>query len=129
MKIILDTNGFIRVLLNDLPSQVEQVEQLFIKAKNKIITILVPQIIIFEIEFTLNKFYGLTKEDVTLKLDSILNTPYFKIQDKEIFTNCLKIFKENNLSFVDCFLMAKAKQENSEIFSFDNNLTNAFKNI
>ncbi len=92
-KFIVDTNGFLRFLLNDIPEQAEEVNKLFIKAKTTKIEIFVPH-----------------------------TTPYLKIQDGDIFQETLEIFSEKNIDFVDCFLASYAKLKNMSLFTFDRTL-------
>jgi predicted nucleic-acid-binding protein len=122
--IIIDTNGFLRFILNDVPTQKKIVEKLLQEAKQNKILIFVPQIVIFEIEFTLSKYYGFSKEDIIEKLKIIASASYLDIQDREIVQTALKLYKDEAVSFVDCFLYAKSKTEKIELFTFDKKLQN-----
>lgn len=119
--LIADTNIFLRLILNDIPEQADEVERLLKKAKKDNVKILVPQIIIFEIEYALSKYYKFLKVEIIDKLEAILVAPYFSIQDGNIFKKSLKDYREKNLSLVDCFLMAKSEIEEVQIFTFDKN--------
>lgn len=119
---IVDTNVFVRLLRGDVPEQVKIGKELLKKAKEQEIELYVPQIVIFEIEFTLRKFYEVSKEEIIDKLTSLLGMDYFQIQDREVFQEGLKLFSENNLSFVDCFLFVVTEKENAELFTFDKKL-------
>lgn len=121
-SILLDTNAFLRFLLNDIPEQADIVEEIVDKAKKGKLEILVLQIIIFEIIFALEKFYNFGKNQILDKLESILTMPYLKIQDRKVFARALEIFKDNNLEFVDCFLKSKSELASIEIFTFDKGL-------
>ena len=44
-SVIIDTNGFLRLLLDDIPHQADQVEELIKKAKKGHIKIIVPVIL------------------------------------------------------------------------------------
>lgn len=122
MTLIFDANAFLRLILNDIPSQADEVEEKLKKAKGKEIIINVPQIIIFEINFALEKYYQFSKENIIKQLELIINSSYLQIQDKELFQTCLAIFKQKSISLADCFLLAKAKQEDATIFTFDQKL-------
>ena len=124
---LLNTNAFLRFLLNDVPKQAIEVNKLFVKAKAKELEIFVPQIVIFEIEFALDKFYKFPKADVVDKLGVLLVTPYLKIQDAVIFQEALALFNTRNIDFVDCFLLCQAKVNNFSIFSFDEDLLKLMK--
>ena len=119
MTIIFDTNPFLRLLLNDLPKQADEVEKIITKAKGAEITIIVPQIVIFEIHFALDKYYKLKKSKIINKLELVINADYINLQDKNIFREAISLYKQYNLDLVDCFLLAKAQLENAQIFTFD----------
>lgn len=121
-SVVLDTNAFLRFLLNDIPSQTDEVVKLFTKAKSKEVEIFIPQIVIFEIEFALDKYYKLTKDQVIQKLESLLVTPYLKFQDKDIFQDALQLFSAQNLDFVDCFITSMAQSRSAALFTFDKSL-------
>lgn len=122
-ELIADTNIFLRLILNDIPKQADEVEKLLEKAKKGSVKILVPQIIIFEIEYALSKYYKFPKVEIIDKLEAILAAPYFSVQDGNIFRMSLKMYKEKNLGLVDCFLMAKSDIEEISIFTFDKDLS------
>lgn len=125
MKIYyVDTNVFLRFILKDNVQQYKTVRGLFKKAKDIEVKLLVPQIVIFEINFVLGKVYHIGKEEIIQQLESLLSTYYFHIQNDEIFKDALKLFKISNNSLVDCFLILKAKQEGAELFTFDKKLKN-----
>jgi len=120
---IVDTNIILRFLLADIPDQYKQVKQMFLKAKKEEITLIVPQIVIFEINFGLTKFYQLEKAEIIEKIDSLLSTKYLHIESKNIFEKALYYYKNSNgLSLVDCFLLGKSEDEEAELFTFDDKM-------
>lgn len=120
--VIIDANAFLRYLLNDIPQQAEQVETLFEQAKKGKIRLVVPQIIIFEIAFALDKYYKFPKEVTISKLQSILSATFLQIQDVEIFIQGLLLYKRKSISLTDSFVLAKAENDRAEIFTFDERL-------
>lgn len=121
-SVIIDTNGYIRLFLNDIPEQVDLVEKIIRQAKKEQITIHVPAIILFEIHFTLQKFYKLEKQDIIEKLKSLIGASYLHIESQNIFNKTLSIYEKETISFVDSFLLAKAILEKAELFTFDHKL-------
>lgn len=126
-KLVVDTNIFLRWLLNDIPKQADEVEKLFQEAKKAKKKLIVPQIIIFELAFALDKYYHFPKREVIDKLKSLLATGYIKIQDREIFKEAISFFGRKNVSLVDCFIINFAKQHKANLFSFDRNLNRLAK--
>lgn len=123
-QLIIDTNPFLRLILNDIPIQADEVERLIKKAKKGSVELLIPQIIVFEIEYALSKYYKFPKNQIIDKLNSIISAPYFSIQDRDIFKGAIKIYQEKNLSLVDCFLITKSQDLGTPIFTFDKKLNN-----
>ncbi|OGG17402.1 hypothetical protein A3D78_05980 [Candidatus Gottesmanbacteria bacterium RIFCSPHIGHO2_02_FULL_39_14] len=121
-SIIPDANIFIRFLLNDIPTQVNKAETIFQQAKKKEIEIIVPQIVVFEIHFTLDKYYQFDKKDINEKIKAILSADYFIIEKRAIFLKALEFWLSNNISFPDAFLISFCEEVNGELFSFDKKL-------
>lgn len=116
---VVDTNVFLRLILDDIPQQADEAEELIKQAKNQKIKLIVPQIVIFEIEFALEKYYGFAKSEIIDKLSSIVSAKYLNIENKDIFNMSIKLYEKSNLSLVDCFLKSYSVNTDSEVFSFD----------
>jgi predicted nucleic-acid-binding protein len=129
MKILLvDTNIFLRSLLNDVPSQTKVANKIIFDARNGKLKLVTPQIIVFEVIFALSSFYRFSKDKVVKALEYIINSDYFNLESRSDFVSALEIYKKNNLDFTDCFLAARAKSENYEITTFDKKLDKYAKN-
>src|SRR3990170_1726880 len=121
-RIIPDANIFIRYFLNDIASQVTRAEKVFEKAKKKEIELIIPQIVIFEILFILEKYYKFDKAELKEKLKSILSTDYFNIIERSVFLKALEIWSLQNISFPDAFIISFSEVNQADIFSFDKKL-------
>ena len=119
----------LRFLLKDVPEQALKVRKRFQEAKNKKLEIVVPQIVIFEVVFALKSYYHFKKDKVIEGLKTVVATPYLSIEDEEIFTEALKAYKKETIALVDAFLIAKAKNDGTELFTFDKKLINLLKSI
>lgn len=128
-SIVIDTNAFLRLLLNDIPNQADQVERLIRQAKKGQVKIIVPQVIFFEIDFILRKYYGFEKKEIIGKLQSLVSVSYFMVESKDIFQKALTLYNENTISFVDCFLVAKSGIEEVDIFTFDKDLNKLKRSV
>lgn len=122
-SLVLDANVLLRFLLNDIQDQAQEAAELLLKAKSKKLKIYVPQIVIFEIFFALDKYYKFPKAEVTDKIKTLLITSYLEIEDRVIFQQALEFFKSKNIDFVDCFLICKTKENNFTLFTFDKDLS------
>lgn len=117
--LIIDTNILLRFLLADVPKQFKEVKKVFEEAKTGQLKLIISQITIFEVIFNLVKLYQFKKEIIVFNLRRLLAVPYLEIQDREIFDQALVIFKDANLDFVDCFILAFGQIAGSKIFTFD----------
>lgn len=127
--VLFDTNTFLRFLLNDIAEQANATAAIVQKAKRKELTINVPQIVIFEIYFALDKYYKLKKDEIVDKLRLIVSTEYFHVQDQKIFNKAIALFRDRNIDLVDCFLLYKAEKEGTDLFTFDKTLKNLSKKL
>ena len=124
-RVIVDTNALLHFLLNDVPAQRKTVEKLLRQARNKEVLILVPQIVIFEMEFTLRKYYLTPKDKIIEKLQPIVTMNFIEIENRQPFIMALGYFAGYNISFVDCFLLARSRIEGYELFTFDKKILRA----
>jgi predicted nucleic-acid-binding protein len=120
--VVLDTNPLLRFFLNDIISQADETEKLLIKAKKGQINLLVPQIVIFEMEFALNKYYKFPKSDIVKHLNSVISMDYLNIQNQDLFKQAIEVYEATTLSFPDCFIKSYALKQNAKLFTFDQDL-------
>ena len=120
--VIVDTNAFLRFFLNDIVEQKKAFEDALHKAKRNEIILIVPQIIIFEIDFALAKYYHFSKGEIIKRLKSIISRSYLQVQDQNTFIEAIELYVKYNIAFVDCFLISKAKVEKADLFTFDQKL-------
>lgn len=126
VKTILDTNSLVRLIIDDIPAQANQTQAVLTKAKTGTIKVLVPQIVIFELHFVLTKLYHLPKDEVITKLKALISTKYINIESRQTFLNTIRAYETTNqLSLVDCFLLAISSKTNSKLFTFDQKLKKA----
>jgi uncharacterized protein len=101
--IFADTNLFLRYLTNDIPDQADAVEALLrlgAAGKSRLIT---NPLVIAEIVWTLESYYGLTKEAIREKVLAILNTPGLEVVDEEIVLQAIHWSVEKNMDFIDAY--------------------------
>lgn len=122
-QVVVDANVLLRFLLNDVPAQSARVEHLLGEARAGKVQILVTQIVVFEIHFALDKYYGFDKKTVGEKLKAILSAQYLQIDGRGILLRAVSLWNENKVSFVDAFLAAQAQSLGVELISFDRKLT------
>ena len=126
-KIVVDANAILRFFLNDIPKQKIAFEKLLYQAKDSKILLIIPQIIIFELQFILDKYYHFSKADVINRLKVLVSTDYLEIESRKQLITALTIYSSSAIDFVDCFLAAVAQSREADIFTFDQRLKKLIK--
>lgn len=118
-KYLLDTNIFLRFILNDIPHLAQEAENYFKRAEQGKILLFTPQIVIFEIVFALEKEYKIKRAEIIEHLKPLIAAPYIEVEDRNSFLEATDVYESKSLSLVDLFLFYKAQDMNAELLSFD----------
>jgi predicted nucleic-acid-binding protein len=78
--------------------------------------------VLAEIYFVLLKVYGLPKQSIIGDLKTVLSLDGIVGDNKIILFEALNILERKNIDFIDALICAKAKLQNYDILSFDNDL-------
>ena len=114
MKKICDANIILRYLIKDD-------EKLFDIAKKEIQKCpIVPTVILAEIVYVLKGVYKVPRNDIVDTLITLSDE--VKYEDIDISLQTLNFFKDLNLDFADCYLLARNKINKEKIITFDNKL-------
>ena len=119
INVIADTNIFLRYLTDDVPQQVEKVENRFNQAKSGRIKISVLHITVVEILFNLENWYHLSKKESCDKLLLLFSQPWLDLDEKHAVLFALACYPAFNIDFVDLLTWSIAKIKNVKILSFD----------
>lgn len=117
-KNLLDTNLIIRFLVNDNPQKVSRVEKLLADKNN---TNILLDTIVAEIIWVLSSYYSLKKPEVIEKISALIHLDTIDC-NAILLSEALSIWEENNISYVDSYLIAVAKLGNILLFSYDDKL-------
>lgn len=116
----VDTNIFLRFLVNDDTGKADACEALFRKAIAGKEPLFTSDMVIAEIIWVLESYYELEKHDIREKVEKILNTQNLSCTNKEIIINALSLYVEKNIDYIDAynaFLLNVHKI--NEIYSYD----------
>ena len=119
-KILIDANVIIRVLLNDDFEQAALANQIIQKGAYTL-----PEVL-DEVAYVLKRVYKIEKNEIVKNLYDILEE--IEIKDFDVMRRAIEIFSKNNLSFVDCILIAHHEINHVEVFSFDKALNKRLNN-
>jgi predicted nucleic acid-binding protein len=116
----LDTNVFLRHLLQDEPNQSPRATAYFTRIERGEIQVRTSDIVISEIVFTLQKLYRQPKADIRDHLLPLIELPGIILPGKRRFRRIFDIYVNLNLSFADAYhavLLDQLKLQ--ELVSFD----------
>ena len=120
MKRISDTNILIRYLMHDD-------EHYYDKSKDYISkNTFVPLLVLSEIVYVLKGIYKINRVELVNALIELGKEITY--ENNDIALKTLENFKDYNLDFVDCYLLARNKMLNEDVISFDKELNKAVNN-
>lgn len=124
----VDTNYFLRFLLNDNEAQHQKATDLFLEGADGKINLITSTIVFFEIYWVLSSFYEKRKTELVEMLEKILNLNFIILSERQILFDSLSLFKRTNFNLEDCYNLYYAKSENVKNFmTFDQKLSKEFK--
>jgi predicted nucleic acid-binding protein len=116
----LDTNAALRLLLKDVPKQHLAVVRLVSDRQRDFY---IPDLVFFEINFTLMKGYGFEKSKVVEFLRSLVALPNIKYNSDIIAPALAQYEQSPKLSLADCYLAEYARANRMEpLWTFDRKL-------
>jgi predicted nucleic acid-binding protein len=119
-RVFADTNVFLRYLTNDIPAQADAVEALLRRASDGEIILLINSLVIAEIVWTLESYYGLARASIKEKILAILNTPGIETAEGDLLLQAIFWDADKNIDFVDAFNAAWMMAEGLETtYTFD----------
>jgi predicted nucleic-acid-binding protein len=120
MRVFVDTNLFLRYLLNDIPQQADAVEEMLKEAIEGRLELWTNPMVIAEIVWTCESYYELPKEEIRDKVLMILNTPGLWVEDHDLVAEAILLFAEKNVDFIDAYNACWARDRGiSDIYTFD----------
>ncbi|NOZ69314.1 MAG: type II toxin-antitoxin system VapC family toxin [Deferribacteres bacterium] len=113
-KYFVDTNVFIRYLVNDEPEHADRVEKLLDRAEKGKIRLVTGPPVFFELAWTLKSFYEMKKSEIYNCLLSIAGIPGLDVSDIDIITESLEVYKMHPVEFADAYISVLSKKLNAE---------------
>lgn len=108
--IFVDTNYFLRLLLNDSTGQHAIARALFddaAKGKAKLFTSV---IVYFEVYWVLSSFYNKNRRELIILLTDILNLEFISLEERPLLETALQTFKSRTIGLTDAYNLAYAKK-------------------
>ena len=119
-RCFVDTNVFLRFLTDDLPEQASHVGELLRKAEAGEVTLVTSALVIAEIVWTLESYYGLPKDAVADKVAAILNTPGLEVEHAALIGEAVVLYAAENVDYADAFNACWMREHGiSSVYTFD----------
>ena len=128
--IFVDTNYFLRFLLNDNSAQHDIAKKLISNGAAGKYQLGASVVVVFEIYWVLSSYYKKNKTEITNTLSNILDLEFIYLPERDILRNALALFTKNNISLEDCYNIFYAKVIKAVDFkTFDLELANTIKKM
>lgn len=121
-KRLIDANVILRYLLRDDESLFQRASDVLEKARTGEERIIILESVLTECIYVLLKIYKIDRLTIAEKLRGLLYYKGIVNLDKEDLTDAIDLFGQTKLSFVDCLLVAKSKNNAIPVFTFDEEL-------
>ncbi len=120
MPRVVDANILLRFLTNDEPAQAAACETLLLRVESGQEKVFLPDIVITDIVWTLEKFYQVGKKRINELLTPVLAAEGLICKDKGQILTALAIYANKNIDWTDAFVAAQMIENGQrEIYSYD----------
>ena len=119
IEILPDTNVVLRYLLRDDDLQYAKAAEFFEKVRVGNEKAIIMESVLVECVYILMKFYKVPKREVADTLTKLLQYKGIANVDRKTLVEALRLFAEQNVDIVDCIVLARVKQGEGRLFSFD----------
>ncbi|MGO0122477.1 PIN domain-containing protein [Desulfothermobacter acidiphilus] len=117
---VLDANVILRFLTNDVPEQADRCAELLKRLEAGAEEVWLPELVLADIVWTLEKFYHQPKERIRELLTPLLNLHGLRFTGKRIAKEALRLYAEKNVDWTDAFVAAQMlSRKQGEIYSYD----------
>ena len=117
----VDTNIFLRALINDDEKKYTDVITFLEGIKNNRFKAYSSSLVLAEVVWTLSSFYKLQKSDVVKSVESIINLSGLMFVENQDSAKALDLYKTHNVKYIDCLIISGLIDKNKAwtIVSYD----------
>jgi predicted nucleic acid-binding protein len=118
--VFVDTNVFLRFFVRDVENLYERARVLFEKAEAGKIKLETNELVIAEIVWVLESFYGFTRKEISEVLLTLLASRNLKIAGHAKISHAVELYASGNMDFIDAYNIAYMRaKEYSKVATFD----------
>jgi predicted nucleic-acid-binding protein len=125
--IFVDTNVFLRFFVADVESFYHKAKELFEQAENGKVKLETSDVVIAEIIWVLESYYGFSKSEIKDVIDAVLETKNLRTSNHSRVKEAINLYEAGKMDFIDAYNIAYMKAKDfKKVATFD---AKHFKNI
>ncbi len=128
-KKLVDANVILRYLLRDDEPLFQKASEVLEKARTGEEKVLILESVLTECVYVLLRIYGVNRSAIAEKLGGLIYYKGVTNPDKQDLIDAIHLFGQTHLSFVDCLLCAKSRNNAIPLVTFDEELKKISKKI
>ncbi|MBI3968552.1 MAG: PIN domain-containing protein [Chloroflexi bacterium] len=109
--VFLDSNVFLRHLTQDVQDQAERASAEFDRIARGELTVVITDLVVAEIVFTLERLYRLPKADIQQHVSYLLALPGIQLAAKARFSDIFALYVDQNVSFGDAYSVVTLRRD------------------
>ncbi len=118
--VFVDTNVFLRFFVQDVETQYEKARALFEKAEAGKIKLETSELVIAEIVWVLESFYGFSRKEIADVLSTLLSSRNLRIANHARISDAVGLYAASAMDFIDAYNIAYMKsKEYARVATFD----------
>ncbi len=126
-KTVVDANVILRYLLRDSENLYKEAETFFGKVIRGEELAYIPDAVIAEVVYVLEKNYKVSREEISDVLVNLIQINNISIVDKHIIIKAFDVYSRRKIDFVDCLICAYS--EDYEVISFDRDVSKCVSSL
>jgi predicted nucleic acid-binding protein len=118
--VFVDTNVFLRFFVKDVEPLYEKARTLFERAEAGKVKLETSELVIAEIVWVLESFYGFTRKEITDLLVILLSSRNLKIANSSRISAAVQLYAAGTMDFIDAYNIASMKsREITKVATYD----------
>ena len=119
-RAFVDANLILRYFTEEPPDMAEASLKTFSAAQDGHMCLIITPIIVAEVVWILESFYGYSKEQIAVTIIQFLYSDDLEVMELDILIQALTLYHEKNIDFADALLAVSALRRGPiPIYSFD----------
>jgi len=119
-RVFVDTNVFLRFLMRDDPVKAEDRRALFQRAEQGELDLVVNDLVVAELIWTLRSYYRLPKQEVVDSVREILAMRSIRVPRKAVLLEGLAVYEQFNVDYIDAYNALDSRRKGVErVCSYD----------